>query len=906
MPQRLPRNAELADQLDLLADLSEILGEDSFRVIAYRRAATRIRETPAPVAELALDGKAKELPGVGRTIQQKVVEVVNEGEIQALARRRERVPAGVVEFLRLPGVGPKTAARIWTQLGITTLDGLRVAAEEGRLRELSGMGQRSEEKILGALAAGTKKKAETRGLLGAALPAVRRVVEELLEHPASIAVSEAGSVRRRREMVADLDLIATSSDAAALIEAFCGASWVAEVAARGETKATVVGHDGLRFDLRVVPPECYGNVLQHFTGSKDHNIALHEEAQRRGLSISEYGVTVVESGEVVTHASEEELYRYLGYAFIPPELRENAGEVKAARDGALPELVELADLRGEMHCHSTWSSDGNNTIEEMATTAKARGYTFLCLTDHSHYLRAGRLELQWQEIEAVNKRLKSFRVLRGIEVNIRADGTLDVEDDVLATLDWVVASLHTSFERSPTERVLAAVDNPHVDCIRHHTGRKPTRRDGEPLAVDWVASYLERVRELPVLAQVEPGAVRAALPRSPPDEPEPFGAVLRDLDEVLLPGLSHSQSPRWFAYFGITSSEPGVLAELLIAGLNQLGILWRTSPVLQELEELTLDWLAQLLGLPEGLHGHIEDTASTSTLVSLAAARSIRPDARTVLCSEHAHSSVDKAAKLLELDLRKVPADDEFRLRPELLELDGACAVVATIGTTSTTSVDPVPAIADRCAAAGVWLHVDAAYAGTAALCPELRHHFAGWERADSIVVNPHKWPGVPIDCSTLWTRRPDVYRDAFSLVPEYLRVGEEVASLSEYTQVLGRRFRALKLWAVLRCYGRTGLQGRIREHVRLAALFEGWVRADAEWEVVAPRPFSVVCFRLRRLDEENERLLERVNASGDIFVSHTRLRGRYVLRLAIGNCGTTEEDVRFAWEVLRREASRS
>ncbi|TML20567.1 MAG: DNA polymerase/3'-5' exonuclease PolX [Actinobacteria bacterium] len=494
MPQRLPRNAELADQLDLLADISEILGEDSFRVIAYRRAATRIRETPAPVAELALDGKAKELPGVGRTIQQKVVEVVNEGEIQALARRRERVPAGVVEFLRLPGVGPKTAARIWTQLGITTLDGLRVAAEEGRLRELSGMGQRSEEKILGALAAGTKKKAETRGLLGAALPAVRRVVEELLEHPASIAVSEAGSVRRRREMVADLDLIATSSDAAALIEAFCGASWVAEVAARGETKATVVGHDGLRFDLRVVPPECYGNVLQHFTGSKDHNIALREEAQRRGLSISEYGVTVVESDEVVTHASEEELYRYLGYAFIPPELRENAGEVKAARDGALPELVELADLRGEMHCHSTWSSDGNNTIEEMATTAKARGYTFLCLTDHSHYLRAGRLELQWQEIEAVNKRLKSFRVLRGIEVNIRADGTLDVEDEVLAELDWVVASLHTSFERSPTERVLAAVDNPHVDCIGHLTGRKLTRRDGAPMDVERVVEQAADTR----------------------------------------------------------------------------------------------------------------------------------------------------------------------------------------------------------------------------------------------------------------------------------------------------------------------------------------------------------------------------------------------------------------------------
>jgi aromatic-L-amino-acid decarboxylase len=429
-------------------------------------------------------------------------------------------------------------------------------------------------------------------------------------------------------------------------------------------------------------------------------------------------------------------------------------------------------------------------------------------------------------------------------------------------------------------------------------------RDDGALAVDWVASYLERVREFPVLSEVEPGAIRSALPPSPPDEPEPFSAVLRDLDEILLPGLTHSQSPRWFAYFSITGSEPGVLAELLIAGLNQLGILWRTSPALQELEELTLDWLAQLLGLPQGLHGHIEDTASTSTLVALAAARAQRPDARDVVCSEHAHSSVDKAAKLLELELRKVPSDSEFRLRPDLLELDGACAVVATIGTTSTTSIDPVPEIATAARAAGVWLHVDAAYAGAAAVCPELRDRFAGWEHADSVVVNPHKWLGVPIDCSTLWTRRPDALRSAFSLVPEYLRVGEEVASLSEFTQVLGRRFRALKLWAVLRCHGRSGLQALVREHLRLAGLFEEWVREDPEWEVVAPRPFSVVCFRLRRSDEENERLLGLVNASGDVFLSHTRLDGRYVLRLAVGNFRTTEEDVRFAWDVLRREAA--
>jgi aromatic-L-amino-acid decarboxylase len=430
------------------------------------------------------------------------------------------------------------------------------------------------------------------------------------------------------------------------------------------------------------------------------------------------------------------------------------------------------------------------------------------------------------------------------------------------------------------------------------------REDGA-LALEWVASYLERLRELPVLSQVEPGEIKSALPASPPDEPEPFAAVLADLDDVLAPGLTHWQSPRFFAYFATTSTEPAILAELLAAGLNQVGILWRTSPALQELEEVTLDWLAQLLGLPEGLHGHIEDTASTSTLVALAVARACSPGRRVVLCSEHAHSSVDKAVRLLELELRKVPADEAFRLRPELLELDDACAVVATIGTTSSTSVDPVPEIADRCAEAGVWLHVDAAYAGAAAVCPELRDRFAGWERADSVVVNPHKWLGLPTDCSALWTRRPDAFRDAFSLVPEYLRVAEEVASLSEHTQVLGRRFRALKLWAVLRCYGRAGLQERIREHVRLAELFESWVRDAEGWEVVAPRPFSVVCFRRAGPDELNEQILERVNASGEVFISHTRLDGRYVLRLAVGSFRTTEEDVRLAWDVLRREASR-
>jgi aromatic-L-amino-acid decarboxylase len=430
-----------------------------------------------------------------------------------------------------------------------------------------------------------------------------------------------------------------------------------------------------------------------------------------------------------------------------------------------------------------------------------------------------------------------------------------------------------------------------------------TFREDGAAALEWVARYLEGVGELPVLAQVEPGEVRASLPASPPERGEPFEAVLRDLDEVLLPGMTHWNHPRFLAYFAISGSEPGILAELLAAALNVNAMLWRTSPAATELEEVALDWLRQLLGLPEGLHGHIEDTASTSTLAALAAARHLRPGG-AVLCSEQAHSSVDKAARLLGLPLRKVAVDPEFRLRPDAVaeELDGAAAVVATVGTTSTTSVDPVPEIADLCADADVWLHVDAAYAGSAAICPEHRWALAGCERADSLVVNPHKWLFTPVDCSCLFTRRPDVLRDAFSLVPEYLRTSDEdVTNLMDYGPALGRRFRALKLWAVLRCHGREGLQALIREHVRLAQLFASWLEETPGWEIVAPYPFSVVCFRRAGSDEENEALLERANASGEVFISHTRLAGRYVLRLAVGNMRTTEADVRRAWELLQR-----
>ena len=479
----LPRNDELADQLELLADLSELEGESSFRVLAYRRAATRIRETGGPVAQLALDGKAKSLSGIGATIEGKIVEVVELGEMKALTKRKALIPEDVVKFMRLPGLGPKTARRIWQELGVTTLDELKTAAESERVRTLSGLGATTETKILKALAETPKDPRESRRLLGQGLPAVLAVVSVLREHPAAVKVSEAGSVRRRRETFRDLDIIATSTDAPALIDYFTKLRWVADVVAKGDTKATVISNDGLRFDLRVVPPESYGNLLQHFTGSKEHNVALREDAVRRGFSVSEYGITTTETGEVFSAEDEEAVYAHLGYAYIEPELRENGGELTAARDGKLPLLVERDDLRGDLHSHSTWS-DGKATLEEMALAARDLGHDYLAMCDHSPRLREGRLERQWEEIDALNERLAPFRILKGIEVNIRASGELDVADEVLARFDWVMASVHASFENDPTGRVLAAMENPHVDCIGHLTSRKIGKRLPSSIAVE--------------------------------------------------------------------------------------------------------------------------------------------------------------------------------------------------------------------------------------------------------------------------------------------------------------------------------------------------------------------------------------------------------------------------------------
>ena len=423
------------------------------------------------------------------------------------------------------------------------------------------------------------------------------------------------------------------------------------------------------------------------------------------------------------------------------------------------------------------------------------------------------------------------------------------------------------------------------------------REDGYA-AVDWAARYLETVGELPVLAQVEPGELSARLPASAPEEGEPFGNVLRDMDELILPALTHWQHPRFFAYFAVTASEPGILAELLAAATNQVALHWRASPASTELELRVVDWVRQLLGLPDGWHGHIEDTASTSTLAALIAARHVT-GRNVVVCSEDAHSSVEKGARMLGMELRKQPAY-ELAMTTDFSAEDVAC-VVATVGTTSFASVDPVRELAARARDAGAWLHVDAAYAGSAWICEEERWSQDGVELADSLVVNPHKWLMLPMDCSLLWTSRPEEFRQAFSLVPEYLRTPEDVYALSEYGPALGRRFRSLKLWAVLRCFGAEQLRATQREHIRLAQAFASLVEESLDWELVAPQHFSLVVFRKRASDEENEAIVERANRSGQLFLSHTKLDGRYCIRLAVGNATTTEADIQQAWEVLNR-----
>ncbi len=441
-----------------------------------------------------------------------------------------------------------------------------------------------------------------------------------------------------------------------------------------------------------------------------------------------------------------------------------------------------------------------------------------------------------------------------------------------------------------------------------------------------------------MLSRARPGEIKAALPPSPPTRPEPLADVLADVERLIVPGLTHWNHPGFFAYFAISSSTPGILGEMLSAAFNVNGMLWRSSPAATELELVVLDWLRQMLGLPAGLFGVIHDTASSSVLVALAAAREAVPglEARRrglvgqarlrMYASEQTHSSVEKAAIVLGIGqegFRKIPVDDAYRMDPAALARaiaeDRASgwtpfAVVATVGTTATTAIDPVPAVADVCARERLWLHVDAAYGGSAAVVPEMRWVLEGCERADSLVINPHKWLFVPIDLSVLYTRHPETVRAAFSLVPDYLRTPEDAVApnLMDYGVSLGRRFRALKLWMVLRAFGTEGIAERIREHVRLAAALRSWIEADPGFELLAPSPFSLVCFRARfpgRSPEEedrlNDELVEAVNATGEAFLSPTRLRGRTTLRLAIGNIRTEERHVRRAFDLLRAAAAR-
>ncbi|HXF81819.1 MAG TPA: pyridoxal-dependent decarboxylase [bacterium] len=454
-------------------------------------------------------------------------------------------------------------------------------------------------------------------------------------------------------------------------------------------------------------------------------------------------------------------------------------------------------------------------------------------------------------------------------------------------------------------------------------------------AVAWIADYLAHPERFPVLARVAPGQIREALPAQPPARGEPMEAILADVERLVLPGITHWNHPSFFAYFAITGSGPGILGELLTAALNVNGMLWKTSPAATELEEAVLDWLRQMVGLPEGFMGIIMDTASVASLCAIAAAREAVSEHRfrdegaaggprlRLYASEQAHSSIEKAAIVLGIGragLRKIPVDDAFRMDPQALRRAIAedrragwrpFCVVATVGTTSTTSVDPLPAIAAICEAEGLWLHVDAAYAGIAAIAPEFRWALAGAEAADSVVINPHKWLFTPLDCSAFYCRRPDVLRAAFSLVPEYLRTAEAertaVRDLMDYGVQLGRRFRALKLWMVIRYFGWEGLAARIREHVRLGQALAAWIDDDPLFERLAPTPFSTVCFRARPpgLDEEaldrlNASLLDAVNASGEAYLSHTRLQGRYALRVAIGNIRTEERHVHAVWELIR------
>jgi DNA polymerase (family 10) len=494
-------NAEIAAALEELGVLYELDGAVKYRVLAYGTAAKAIRESPVSVAELAAAGRATEVPGVGKTLAEKIDALLETGEIPAAVKLKAKFPPTLIEVTRVPGVGPKTARRLFDELGVATLDDLREAAEGERIREMKGLGPKAEENVLAGLERlGEPGEGSGRVLLSMARPIAEELARTLREHPAADRVEVAGSVRRWAETCKDIDLIATAEQPQALAEHLIASPLIAAAGKPGPNGVRAQTQNGISVDLRIVAPQAFGNLLQHFTGSQAHNVQLREDAVARGLSVSEHGITEVESGDVALCVSEETVYERLGYAYIEPELREGRGELKAARAGKLPELVSLDDIRGDLHSHTTLS-DGRNTLEEMAEAGRERGYAYMAITDHSASHGFGdhvTEERLWERIDEVadwNKGKHGFRLLAGSEVNIGLDGSLDYSEDVLESLDWVIASVHTSFaisEKEMTARVLAAIDNPYVDCIGHLTGRLIGRREPYGVKVETVAEAAAR------------------------------------------------------------------------------------------------------------------------------------------------------------------------------------------------------------------------------------------------------------------------------------------------------------------------------------------------------------------------------------------------------------------------------
>jgi DNA polymerase (family 10) len=489
-------NAQIAAAFDELGDLYELDGAVSYRVIAYRTAAKAVRESSMSVVAMAREGRVTEISGIGKTLEEKIHALDETGDIPTAKRLRDKFPTGLISVMHLPGFGPKRARRLYDELGIDSLDALRAAAEQQRIRGLRGFGAKVEETLLKTLAESPEGGPAPRILLSRAQNIAEQIVGALRSHPAAERVEVAGSLRRQTDSVKDLDIIATAADPTALSAALAELPLIESVLSAGDAGARVLTHSGMKVDLKVVEPDQFGNVLQHFTGSKAHNVALRESAVRRGLHVSEYGILDDETGETLRCATEEEVYERLGLEWIPPELREGRGELEAAASGQLPELVTQEDIRGDLHCHTTLS-DGRQTLEQMAQGAIARGLEYLAVTDHSashgfgDHVTPEALEARIEEAHALNATLDDFELLVGTEVNILTDGSVDYEDELLARLDWVIASVHTSFsmgEREMTDRMVAAIEHPLVDAIGHPTGRKIETRP--PYAID-----IERVIE---------------------------------------------------------------------------------------------------------------------------------------------------------------------------------------------------------------------------------------------------------------------------------------------------------------------------------------------------------------------------------------------------------------------------